>query len=105
MIYSETSVESAGKDFVENIWPTLFSGKRGSQNREYMKVRAFVLQTKKFGGASKSWTVKILKEYGGDRYNFTEKIGVCATPNAPALKEAIEKIGSESEGEESETKI
>ena len=71
MIFLETTAEAAGKDFVDHVWPTLFQGKRGSRNREYMKVRAFVLEARKEGGASVEWTARILKQYGGDRYRIT----------------------------------
>lgn len=73
MIFSETTSEAAGNDFAENVWPHLFAGKRGSRNREYMRVRAFVLEARKPGGASEEWTARILKRYGGDRYRITTK--------------------------------
>lgn len=79
MIFLETTADVAGKDFVERVWPNLFAGKRGSRNREYMKVRAFVLQARKPGGASKEWTARILKEYGGQDYRVTTAFEIKVT--------------------------
>ena len=76
MNFSEISVASAGIDFVENVWPTLFPGKRGSRNREYMKVRAFVLYVRKHGSASNDWTARILKQYGGEGYRVSTSFEV-----------------------------
>ena len=75
MIFSETTGEAAGIDFAKNVWPHLFPGKRGSRNREFMRVRAFVKKVED-GGASPEWTARILKQYGGDRYRITTKFEI-----------------------------
>lgn len=78
MIFSEATADAAGKDFIEHVWPALFAGSRGSRNNEYMKVRAFVIEARKDGGASVEWTARILRQYGGDRYRITTRFEIGA---------------------------
>lgn len=63
------TVQECAADFVENVWPHLFKGSRGSKNREWAKVRAFVIDVKA-GRNRQGRTIDFLKEYGGGRYEI-----------------------------------
>lgn len=70
MNYKIATAQECAADFVENVWPQLFKGSRGSRNNEYMKVRAFVKDVR--GGTAKDGRIiDYLKQYGGSRYKIS----------------------------------
>lgn len=63
------TAKEAAKDFVTHVWPTLFIGNRKGSFAPYSKIRAFVTSVEK-GTESEEYTIRVLKEYGGDRYDI-----------------------------------
>ena len=75
MKYETATAQECALDFVQNVWPNLFKGKRGSRNKEYMKVRAFVkevINPDEKKRPREGRIIDYLREYGEGRY----KIGI-----------------------------
>lgn len=69
MKFKTATAQECAADFVQHVWPTLFKGNRGNQNKEWAKVRAFVKEVER-GEAGEERIAKCLREYGGDRYKI-----------------------------------
>lgn len=77
MEFKTATPRQAADDFIANVWPHLFVGKRGSKNREWARVNAFV-QKAKNGQASPEYIAKYLTEFGGERYRLAVSFEIAA---------------------------
>lgn len=75
MKFKPATAQECAADFVENVWPNLFKGKRGSKNKEWAKVRAFVKEVER-GTAGEERIAKCLRQYGGDRYKIDTRFSI-----------------------------
>lgn len=69
MEFKTATAQACAADFVANVWPHLFKGERGTKNRKWARVRAFVKKVEK-GEASPEYIAKYLAEFGGGRYRI-----------------------------------
>lgn len=69
MEFKQATAQECASDFIANVWPLLFKGGRGSKNREWARVRAFVNKARS-GEASPEYIAKYLAEFGGGRYEI-----------------------------------